>query len=187
MLTSELCLPIKMVIFDIDGVMTDGSIYINEYGEFFKSFNVKDGLAIELFRCHNILTGVISGKKSPALTKRCESLGFDEVITGCKNKLPALIKILNKYNLSYEEIAFVGDDVLDVPIFEKVGLSIAPADSHCLALNNADFVSHLNGGQGVIRDFADLLIASKYDIPIQDVYKPLLDKIHQEDISTMEQ
>jgi 3-deoxy-D-manno-octulosonate 8-phosphate phosphatase (KDO 8-P phosphatase) len=106
MLSLEQCSHIKIIIFDVDGVMTDGSIYINDDGEFFKSFNVKDGLAIELLRSHNILTGVISVKASPALTNRCVQLGIDEIFTGCKNKLPSLEEICSKYQISYQEIAF---------------------------------------------------------------------------------
>jgi 3-deoxy-D-manno-octulosonate 8-phosphate phosphatase (KDO 8-P phosphatase) len=130
MLTAEKCQNIEMVLFDVDGVMTDGSIYINDNGEFFKSFNAKDGLAIELLRRHGLKAGVISGKSSPSLLKRCEQLGFDEVLTGCKNKLPVLIEICNKYQLTFDEIAFLSDDVLDLPVLEKVGLSVAPSDAH---------------------------------------------------------
>lgn len=147
MLDKNTCDNIKMVLLDVDGVMTDGSIYIKQDGEFFKSFNVKDGLAIELLRSHNILVGVISGKASRALDTRCQQLGFNEIITGFKNKLPALIGICSKYEITPDQISFVGDDVLDIPIFEKVGLAVAPIDAHSLAIDSADWVSSLEGGQ----------------------------------------
>jgi 3-deoxy-D-manno-octulosonate 8-phosphate phosphatase (KDO 8-P phosphatase) len=176
-----------MVLLDVDGVMTDGSIYICKDGEFFKPFNVKDGLAIELLRCHNILVGVISGKASSALDTRCQQLGFDEIITGCKNKLPALIDICSKYEITSDQIAFLGDDVLDIPIFETVGLSAAPVDSHILAIQKADWVSSTKGGEGVVREFVDLLLMTQLDKPLQEIYQPLLDKIQLDDVATMEQ
>ncbi|OCH11936.1 3-deoxy-manno-octulosonate-8-phosphatase [Aliivibrio sp. 1S165] len=187
MLDKLVCKNIKMVLLDVDGVMTDGSIFINQDGEFFKSFNVKDGLAIELLRSHNILVGVISGKASAALDTRCKQLGFDEIITGCKNKLPALVDICSKYNILPSQIAFLGDDVLDIPIFEKVGLAIAPVDAHSLAIEDSDWVSTLKGGEGMVREFVDLLLINKLDLPLRDIYKPLLDKIRCDDVATMEQ
>ena len=187
MLDYQVCKNIKMVLLDVDGVMTDGSIYINQEGEFFKSFNVKDGLAIELLRSHNILVGVISGKASLALDTRCQQLGFDEIITGCKNKLPALMGICSKYGITPKQIAFLGDDVLDIPIFEKVGLAVAPIDAHSLAIDSADWVSSIQGGKGMVREFVDLLLVTQLDIPLKDVYEPLLDKIRLDDVATMEQ
>ncbi|MBE8607844.1 KdsC family phosphatase [Vibrio sp. OPT10] len=187
MLDKLVCNNIKMVLLDVDGVMTDGSIYINQDGEFFKSFNVKDGLAIELLRSHSILVGVISGKASSALDTRCQQLGFDEIITGCKNKLPALMNICSKYEITSDQIAFLGDDVLDIPIFEKVGLAVAPIDAHSLAIDSADWVSSLEGGKGMVREFVDLLLVTQLDKPLKEVYEPLLDKIRLDDVATMEQ
>ncbi|CAH7396335.1 3-deoxy-D-manno-octulosonate 8-phosphate phosphatase KdsC [Vibrio chagasii] len=187
MLDNQVCKNIKMVLLDVDGVMTDGSIYINQDGEFFKSFNVKDGLAIELLRSHNIFTGVISGKASSALNARCQQLGFDEIITGCKNKLPALMNICSKYEITSDQIAFLGDDVLDIPIFEKVGLAVAPIDAHSLAIDSADWVSSLEGGKGMVREFVDLLLVTQLDKPLKEVYQPLLEKIRLDDVATMEQ
>ena len=187
MLDKMVCNNIKMVLLDVDGVMTDGSIYINQDGEFFKSFNVKDGLAIELLRSHGVLVGVISGKASSALDTRCQQLGFDEIITGCKNKLPALINICSKYEITSDQIAFLGDDVLDIPIFEKVGLAVAPIDAHSLAIDSADWVSSLEGGKGMVREFVDLLLVTQLDKPLKEVYEPLLNKIRLDDVATMEQ
>lgn len=187
MLDKQVCNSIKMVMLDVDGVMTDGSIYINQDGEFFKSFNVKDGLAIELLHIHNIHVGVISGKASSALNTRCQQLGFDEIITGCKNKLPALVDICSKYEITLDEVAFLGDDVLDVPIFEKVGLSAAPIDAHSLAIDSADWVSSLEGGKGMVREFVDLLLATQLDEPLSNIYRPLLEKIRLDDVATVEQ
>lgn len=168
---------IELVLFDVDGVLTDGSIFMTENGEFFKQFNVKDGIAIELLRSHGITTGIISGKKSPALTKRCEQLGVDIIITGCKNKLPALNKITLSTGIHKENIAFCGDDILDLPVMDICGLSVAPADAHSLVLASADWVMTLSGGKGMVREFADKLLIQQLNMSLSDIYKPLMHKI----------
>lgn len=178
---------IKLVLFDVDGVLTDGSIFTSEHGEHFKQFNVKDGLAIELLNSHGISTGVISGKESSALTARCQQLRFDIVITGCKNKLPEINKICHSQGISIENIAFCGDDVLDLPVMDICGLSIAPADAHSLIIDSADWVMTLKGGKGMVREFADKLLMLQLDIPLHDIYKPLMDKIKSDNVSGIQQ
>lgn len=179
--------PIKMVLFDVDGVMTDGSIYMAESGEFIKAFNVKDGLAIELLRAHSIKSGIISGKASPALTKRCQQLGFDVIETGCKYKLPKLKEICNRFEITANEIAFCGDDVLDLPIMSECGLSVAAADAHQLVLAEANWISKCNGGFGMVRDFVDHLLMSQSGLHLKEIYQPLLRKITQDDLDGVEQ
>jgi 3-deoxy-D-manno-octulosonate 8-phosphate phosphatase (KDO 8-P phosphatase) len=185
--TNPLPLNIEMVLFDVDGVLTDGTIYMSDQGEFLKAFNVKDGLAIELLRSHGILTGVISGKSSPALSLRCEQLGFNKVITGCKNKLPKLKDICEQYSISLANIAFCGDDVLDLPIFNHVGLSVAPADAHKLVLNKADWITQANGGRGMVREFVDELLCSQKNCSLEEIYQPLMNKIILDDTDGIEQ
>lgn len=179
--------PIKMVLFDVDGVMTDGTIYMAESGEFIKAFNVKDGLAIELLRAHGIKSGVISGKASPALTTRCQQLGFDVIETGCKHKLPKLEEICHLFGITADEIAFCGDDVLDLPIMEHCGFSASPADAHQLVLAEADWISDFNGGKGMVRDFVDHLLLSQSGLTLREIYTPLLNKIAQDDLIGVEQ
>jgi 3-deoxy-D-manno-octulosonate 8-phosphate phosphatase (KDO 8-P phosphatase) len=178
---------IKMVIFDVDGVMTDGTIYMSEQGEIIKAFNVKDGLAIELLRSHGILTGIISGKSSEALSLRCKQLGFDKIITGCKNKQPKLIDICREFSIDLNEIAFCGDDVIDLPVFDLVGLSIAPADSHQLVLEQADWVTRANGGKGMVRECVDKLLCVQNNLSLEDIYRPLMSKIVMDDVTGIEQ
>tara|TARA_Y100000588_G_scaffold393487_2_gene509725 strand:- start:92 stop:652 length:561 start_codon:yes stop_codon:yes gene_type:complete len=179
--------PIKMVLFDVDGVMTDGTIYLAESGELIKAFNVKDGLAIELLRAHEIKTGVISGKASPALTMRCQQLDFDVIETGCKHKLPKLEEICNRFDITAGEVAFCGDDVLDLPIMAHCGLSAAPADAHKLILAEADWISECNGGAGMVRDFVDHLLLKQNGLELKDIYQPLLNKIACDDLKGVEQ
>jgi len=178
---------IKMVLFDVDGVMTDGTIYMSEQGEYLKAFNVKDGLAIELLRSHGILTGVISGKASAALSLRCQQLGFDIVITGCKNKRPKLKEICERFAINLEQIAFCGDDVLDLPVFDLVGLTVAPADAHQLVLQKANWVTDSVGGRGMVREFVDKLLCDQMSLSLEDVYQPLMNKIIEDDLKGVEQ
>ena len=187
MVTQKQAEAIKLVLFDVDGVLTDGSIFISEQGEFFKQFNVKDGLAIELLHSHSIVTGVISGKKSPALSKRCEQLGFDIIITGCKNKLPELDNICLSHNVNLDNIAFCGDDVLDLPIMDVCGLGVAPSDAHELVLKSADWIMSLQGGKGMAREFVDKLLTLKTGSSLSDVYSPLMNKIQANDVEQVQQ
>jgi len=177
---------IKLVLFDVDGVLTDGSIYISELGECLKPFNVKDGLAIELLRCHGIATGIVSGKASPALDFRCKQLSFDFVITGCKNKLPKVLEICKTLNIDYANVAFCGDDVLDLPVMRKVGVGVAPADAHTLVLESADLILSSFGGKGVAREFADKLLTASGQ-SLASVYDVLLNRISADDVKRIEQ
>ncbi|CAM4399474.1 KdsC family phosphatase [Pseudoalteromonas maricaloris] len=177
---------IKIILFDVDGVMTDSSIYIDSSGESFKKFNVKDGLAIELLRSHGIKTGVVSGKASAALTERCEKLGFDYIITGCKNKLPRVQVICNELNINWEQVAFVGDDVLDIPVMKECGISFAPKDAHDLVFKYATHVTEASGGNGVVREVADKILLSRFE-SLEQIYDVLLSKIVADDVATMEQ
>ena len=177
---------IELVLLDVDGVMTDGSIYIDEHGESFKKFNVKDGLAIELLHSHGIKTGVVSGKASKALTQRCEKLGFNYIVTGCKNKLPHVEVICNELGITLAQVAFVGDDVLDLLVMQKCGASFAPSDAHALVLEHAQQITKAQGGCGVVREVADTILLKRYST-LADVYKVLLDKIVADDVNNMEQ
>ncbi|MEN8636588.1 HAD-IIIA family hydrolase [Pseudoalteromonas distincta] len=177
---------IELILFDVDGVMTDGSIYIDKNGESFKKFNVKDGLAIELLRSHNIKTGVVSGKESAALTFRSEKLGFDFIVTGCKNKLPRVNAICAELNIGLDKVAFVGDDVLDLPVMQKCGASFAPSDAHELVLNYAQYITNAAGGCGVVREVADKILLERFET-LDDIYDVLLDKIISDDVKSMEQ
>lgn len=180
-------LDIHLVLFDVDGVMTDGTIFSNEYGEYFKSFNVKDGLAIEILRVYGIKSGVVSGKSSASLKARCEQLGFDEIVMGCKNKLPQLELMCRKYDVKPHQVAFVGDDVLDLPLFEHVGLSVAPSDAHLLVLESAKWVTELAGGKGMVREFVDKLLCKQLSKPLVEIYHPLIHKIKHDDVAKLEQ
>lgn len=166
---------IRLLLLDVDGVLTDGQLHIGAGGELYKSFNAKDGVAVALLRAHGIRTGIISGKSSPALDYRARQLKLDFVITGCHDKLTAYEQIKAQEQLTDQEIAFVGDDVIDLPVMQRCALSYAPADAHILALQAARHVTLSKGGQGVAREVAEHLLLQA-GLSLSEAYRPLLEE-----------
>lgn len=164
---------IRLVLFDVDGVLTNGDIYIDHSGEFYKQFNVKDGVSVALLKKHGIKTGVISGKHSDALVKRCAQLKLDIVVTGCHTKPAALAQILVEHSLSESQVAYVGDDVIDVAVMKSVAIAYAPADAHALAKQVADFETVSVGGAGVAREVAEHILLGR-GLSLNEVYEPLM-------------
>ena len=169
------CDRVRLMLWDVDGVLTNGDIFISAEGESFKQFNVKDGVAVALLAKHNIKTGVISGKRSDALSKRCSELGLDIVMTGIHNKIAALNSLCHDLDLLPEQIAYIGDDVIDLEVMRKVGLTFAPYDGHTLVKGEADFVTDAMGGCGVAREAAERLLIGR-GMTLAEVYKPLMDE-----------
>lgn len=165
--------PIRLVLFDVDGVLTDGALHIGADGEVFKSFNAKDGVAVALLRAHGIRSGIISGKASPALDYRARQLKLNLAVTGCHDKLSAYVDLKRELDLHDAQIAFVGDDVIDLPVMQQVGLSYAPADAHSLVRRQASHVTYSNGGQGVAREVAEHLLHLG-GLNLDAAYQPLL-------------
>ncbi|MGC8852662.1 MAG: KdsC family phosphatase, partial [Hydrogenobacter sp.] len=120
---------VKLLLMDVDGVLTDGKLYYTQEGEEIKVFNVRDGLGIKLIQKAGIKTGVISGRNSKPLINRLKELGVEEIYLGHNEKLPAFEEILKKNNLSGEEVAYIGDDYVDIPILRRVGFPIVVCDA----------------------------------------------------------
>ena len=137
---------IKLVLFDVDGVLTDGTLHFDGNGEAVKSFNAKDGIAISLLRSHGIKVGVLSGRDSPALHRRCLELKFDIVLAGVQDKEPVFQNLLERLNVRPEEVAFVGDDVNDILVLNSVGHSYAPSDAHQMVLSTVGHICDSKGG-----------------------------------------
>ncbi|PHR17386.1 MAG: 3-deoxy-D-manno-octulosonate 8-phosphate phosphatase [Sphingopyxis sp.] len=166
--------PVRLVLFDVDGVLTNGKLHISKDGEETKTFNVKDGVAVALLQSHGILCGIMSGKASAALDYRVKQLGFDMALTGCSNKLSTYFNLREKLKLSDHQVAFVGDDIIDLSVMQQVGLAIAPADAHQLVIKNAQFITLTRGGQGVAREAAEYILQSA-GLDIEEMYQPLLE------------
>lgn len=155
---------IKLVISDVDGVMTDGRLYYNHQGECMKVFNVHDGYGINLLKTNNVHFAIVSGSNDINISARARDLGINHVISNSKDKAKDAIWMMNALGAAPTETACIGDDLLDIPMFRVCGLSFAPANATKHALVNADTVLTKNGGEGVIRELADLILEAKSSV-----------------------
>jgi len=143
---------------DVDGVLTDGRLYVGQDGTTFKSFFVRDGLGIKLLHQAGVETGVVSGRSDAYVRDRAEELGMSVVLLGQDDKAKAIDAILAERQLAAAHVAFLGDDVIDLPAMRRVGVAIAVADAHDEALAGASFVTRFPGGRGAVREVADLIL-----------------------------
>lgn len=149
---------IKCVLSDSDGVLTDGGMYYSENGDELKKFNTKDGKGFELLRKKGYITGIITGENIDLVKRRAEKLQLDEVFLGVKDKIAILDEICNKYDLKYENIAYIGDDINDLEIMKHVGLSFAVNNAIDSVKEVSDYVTLLNGGDGAVREFIEFIL-----------------------------
>ncbi len=149
---------IKMIIMDVDGTLTDGTLSVLPDGEEVKSYHVKDGLGILLAHLAGIKTGIITGKTSRALENRAQKLRVDELHQGILDKKRVLDGILKKHGLSLEEVAYIGDDLGDLEVIRSVGLAAAVADAHPLVKHHSHFICRQNGGKGAVREFIEFIL-----------------------------
>ena len=149
---------IKLAAFDVDGVMTDGSITYDDNGVGYKTFNAKDGHGIVELHKAAIKTAIITGRTCKALERRAKDLQIDELYQGVKNKLDVLDEILKKYEISYNEVAYMGDDIPDICILEKVEIAGCPKDAVQEVKEIANFEADKNGGCGAVREFCDCIL-----------------------------
>jgi len=152
---------IKLLVCDVDGVLTSGEIYLdNQEGEL-KAFNVKDGLGINLLMKNDIKVAIITGRNSPVVTRRMNELGIEHYYQGQRDKQAAFDDLLEKTALEKQQVAYVGDDLPDIPLMKQCGLSFAPNDSYRFVLEQVDWVLSANGGKGAVREISDILLASQ--------------------------
>ena len=154
------CKKIKLILSDVDGVLTDGGMYYSDQGEIMKKFNTRDGMAILLLE-KNIPTILISGENSKIVIARAKKIHAAEAIIRIKNKEILLPKLCKKYNVKNSEIAYIGDDLNDFKIMEKVGFSVTPNDGIEKIKKIADYICKKNGGEGAFREMADLILQYK--------------------------
>ena len=150
---------IKLLLTDVDGVLTDNGVYYGESGEVLKRFSIRDGMGVERLRklC-GIDTGIVTGELSPSVAKRAEKLQITHLYLGVKDKRGRLTEIMAATGLSWEEIAFIGDDVNDLEVLERVGLSACPADAMEQVCGVVDYRCDVKGGYGAFREFAEWII-----------------------------
>jgi YrbI family 3-deoxy-D-manno-octulosonate 8-phosphate phosphatase len=152
---------IKLLVFDVDGVMTDGSITYDENGVEYKTFNAKDGHGLAKMLKYGFLTAVITGRKNGTVERRAQDLRFSEVYQGVKNKLPILEAIMQKYELDFSQVSYMGDDEPDIPVLEKVAIAACPSDAVDRVKNICNFVSSKEGGKGAVRELCDFIFDSQ--------------------------
>lgn len=149
---------IKLILLDVDGVLTDGRLYYGNNGEELKAFDIQDGLGIKLLQKGDIEVGIITGRSSMLLTRRTEELGIELVVQGREDKLTALNEILEGRAIDLEAIAFVGDDLPDLAVIRRVGLGITPANGNHIVASQALWQTKKGGGQGAVREVAELIL-----------------------------
>lgn len=152
----------KLFVMDVDGTLTDGKIYIGSKGEEFKSFNVKDGYAINnMLHKNGIKTAIITGRESEIVNIRARELNIDYVYQNVKDKLEILKQIAELYNITFEEVAYIGDDLNDFEAMKKCGVIGCPADAVDEIKNISNYISKYNGGEGAVRDFIEWIIKQR--------------------------
>ncbi len=152
--------PVRAAIFDVDGVLTDGRIYISERGEEFKAFNTLDGHGLKLLAQAGILPLVITGRDSPAVRRRVADLGIQHAVYGAHDKLAAAEAVLTRLSLDWSQLAAMGDDWPDLPLLTRAAFACAPANAHIEVKAVAHHITQAGGGHGAGRECCDLLLAA---------------------------
>jgi 3-deoxy-D-manno-octulosonate 8-phosphate phosphatase (KDO 8-P phosphatase) len=152
---------ITLLLMDCDGVLTDGRIWLFENGEEQKGFHTRDGLGIELWHRAGLKSGIISGRKSNAVERRARGLGMSFVVQGVEDKVQAFKETVAQAGVTNEEVAFIGDDLNDIPLMLRSGFAVAVADAATEARERAHYVTKLNGGQGAVREVIELILKAQ--------------------------
>ena len=152
---------LKLLILDVDGVLTDGRLFFDSQGQEYKSFHAQDGHGVKLLQQTGVSVAIISGRKSPSVALRMQSLGITHVYQGHENKINAFEEILNKMHISAEQAAHVGDDLLDLPLMKRAGLSIAVQNANFAVKEYADCITENDGGMGAVREVCDFIMQAQ--------------------------
>jgi len=149
---------IRLVLFDVDGVLTDGRLYLDNRGEEYKAFNSRDGHGLKMLQRNGVAVGIITGRTSQIVEHRTRELGIQHVRQGCADKFPVYEDMVRELKLDHGQVCFVGDDVVDLPIMLRVGLAVCPQDGHFLVKRHSHWISPNHGGRGCARDVCELLM-----------------------------
>lgn len=161
---------IKLLICDVDGVFSDGLIYMGNQGEEMKTFHTHDGYGVKSLMNAGIEIAIITGRKSQIVENRMRALGINLIYQGQDDKVKAYKDICSKINVLPESTGYIGDDLIDWPVMEKVALKVCVADGHPLLARRANYVTHIKGGHGAVREVCDLILEARGEI---DVHKGL--------------
>ncbi len=169
---TDTCLKqISLILLDVDGVLTTGQVVYNDSGQETKVFNVRDGLGIRMLMEIDLKVGIVTGRRSMALTHRCRNLGINLIKDGVRDKAAALEEILNETGVPASATAFVGDDLPDLPIMRRVGVPIAVGDAHDLVKQAAVLTTRAMGGCGAVREISERLLRARGD------WEPLIERL----------
>lgn len=152
---------IQLVVFDVDGVLTDGRLYYGSQGEESKVFHVRDGVGLKLLADMGFFVAIVTAKKSEMVQSRVDDLGIKNYFSGVKDKAHCVESLAIKLGVKLEEILFVGDDMVDIPAMKLCGGSVAPLDAYSFVKDSVDFVLDVKGGQGVAREVCDLVLKAQ--------------------------
>ena len=152
---------IKLLLLDVDGVLTDGHIIYNDNGSETKEFHAKDGLGLKLLMDAGIQVGIVTGRTSEAMVHRCKNLGITLIFDQVRDKAKALEHVMDQTKMLADEIAFIGDDLPDLPIMRRVGLPIAVRDAHEIVLGSSEIVTSAKGGAGAVREICEAILKAK--------------------------
>lgn len=152
---------IKLIIFDIDGVLTNGALFFDNQGQEYKAFNSQDGHGLRMLLECGLQAAIITGRKSKLVDHRMHELGIEIVFQGYRDKRPAFEKLLKQTGLKAEQIAYMGDDVVDLPIMTQVGMAIAVKDAHPFVIQHADYVTSKIGGNGAAREAIETILQAQ--------------------------
>lgn len=152
---------VKLAIFDVDGILTDGSLYLSSTGEAFKAFNILDGLGLKMLGSTGVALAVITGRKSTAAARRAKETGITHFFQGVDDKLAVYGRLLRKLSISEEESAYMGDDLPDLPVLRKCGLALSVPGAVDLVRNQAHYVTVRPGGQGAVREACELIMRAQ--------------------------
>ena len=166
MLTSRAKL-IRLIAFDVDGIMTDGGLYYSDSGEEFKRFNSQDGHGLKMLRASGVEIALITGRTSRCVAARAKNLGIAHVYQGVENKLEVMAGLLDKLKLPRDAAAYMGDDVVDLPVMLRVGLAISVPDAPQVVRDRAHYVTRRDGGQGAVREACELLMLAQGTLDTQ--------------------
>ena len=153
--------PIRLIAFDVDGIMTDGGLYLSDSGEEFKRFNSLDGHGLKMLKASGVELAIITGRTSRCVEMRAHNLGIMHLYQGVTDKLGAMKELLTMLQLTPDVAAFMGDDVVDLPVMSRVGLAISVPDAPQVVRDRAHYVTLRDGGHGAVREVCELLMSAQ--------------------------
>ena len=152
---------IRLALFDVDGVMTDGTLFISEGGETFKPFNILDGLGLKLLQSSGVATGILTGRASAAVEARVAELSIDHCITGAADKLRSYTDLRIQLGLDDEEVCYMGDDLPDLPVLRRCGLALCPPGAVSLIRDQVHCITQVGAGKGAVREVCELIMQAQ--------------------------